>query len=335
MPASPLTRPDWDRLYQVAAAQSGYFSTRQAKRAGYSPQLLAKYLRNGRVVRALRGVYRIKHFPSSEWEDLVTAWLWSERAAVVSHETALSVLGLLTARPTRVHLTLPASWRRRRLRVPPAVVLHHADVPEHQRTRTGAVPTTSVPRTLLDCREARIPARIVRKALADARARGLIRRRDQGDIDRAFGPAAGTQPRRRVANARTKPTKFLCLICAEKLLERMSQAEAGRHLAQYRVLTDHLRKQGQLIGCNRLLPAETATTVRVRKGKVSTTDGPFAETKELVGGYFVIEARDRAEAIRVAARIPGARIGCVEVRPIADDPDTLRALGLVATSLAR
>jgi hypothetical protein len=66
----------------------------------------------------------------------------------------------------------------------------------------------------------------------------------------------------------------------------------------------------------------------VRKGKVSTIDGPFAETKELIGGYFLIEASDRAEAIGIAARIPAARFGSVEVRPIADVPGTLRALGM-------
>ena len=107
-------------------------------------------------------------------------------------------------------------------------------------------------------------------------------------------------------------------------MEQMSEAEAKRHLAQYRVLTNDLRKRGQLIGCNRLLPAGTATTVRVRKGKMSITDGPFAETKELIGGYFLVVAKDRAEALRIAARIPGAQIGSVEVRPIADDPGTLR-----------
>lgn len=121
---------------------------------------------------------------------------------------------------------------------------------------------------------------------------------------------------------------FLCLISADTLLEQMSAAEAKRHLAQYRALIADLRQRGQLVGCNRLLPAGTAATVRVRKGKVSTVDGPFAETKEVIGGYILVQARDRAEALRVAARIPGARIGSVEVRPIADDPPTLRALGL-------
>jgi len=65
----------------------------------------------------------------------------------------------------------------------------------------------------------------------------------------------------------------------------------------------------------------------VRQGKISTTDGPYAETKEQLGGYYVIEARDLNDAIRVASRIPGARLGCVEVRPIAEDAQTVSVLG--------
>ena len=68
----------------------------------------------------------------------------------------------------------------------------------------------------------------------------------------------------------------------------------------------------------------------MRNGKVSTTDGPFAETKEQLGGYYLIEAKDLNEAIQVASKIPGARLGCVEVRPVAEDPETLRALGFAA-----
>ena len=84
-----------------------------------------------------------------------------------------------------------------------------------------------------------------------------------------------------------------------------------------------IKSSGHFIGANRLKPSDTAITVRVREGRFSTTDGPFAETKEQIGGYFVIEAKDLNEAIQVASRIPGARFGCVEVRPIADDPQTL------------
>ena len=124
--------------------------------------------------------------------------------------------------------------------------------------------------------------------------------------------------------------KFLCLICAETVMEQMSDADAEKHYEEYREFTADIRKSGHFIGSNRLLPPDAAITVRVQKGKVSTTDGPYAETKEQLGGYYIIEAADLNEAIQVAARIPGARIGCVEVRPIAEDARTLRALGVPA-----
>jgi hypothetical protein len=122
--------------------------------------------------------------------------------------------------------------------------------------------------------------------------------------------------------------KYLCLICAETVMEQMPEADAARHYDEYAAFTADLRRRGHFVACNRLLPPATATTVRVRGGKVSTTDGPFAETKEQFGGYYVIEARDLNEAIQVAAKIPGAWHGCFEVRPIAEDEQTLRALGL-------
>jgi hypothetical protein len=129
--------------------------------------------------------------------------------------------------------------------------------------------------------------------------------------------------------------KYLCLICAEKVMEQMSEADAARHFEEYREFTAAIRKSGHFVGCNRLLPPDAATTVRVRQGRVSTTDGPYVETKEQLGGYFVIEARDLNEAIQVAARIPGAWIGCVEVRPIAEDERTLEVLGMAASEPAR
>jgi hypothetical protein len=121
--------------------------------------------------------------------------------------------------------------------------------------------------------------------------------------------------------------KYLCLISAEKVMEQMSEADAERHFQEYTEFTEAIRQSGHYVACNRLKLPETAVTVRVRQGKVSVIDGPFAETKEQLGGYYVIEARDLNEAIEVASRIPGAKIGSVEVRPIADDARTLRALG--------
>ena len=124
--------------------------------------------------------------------------------------------------------------------------------------------------------------------------------------------------------------KFLCLICAEKVMEQMSDADAKAHFDEYARFTADVRDSGHFVDCNRLQPPATATTVRVRNDKVSTTDGPFAETKEQLGGYYMLEARDLNEAIQIAARIPGARTGCVEVRPVAEDTQTLRALGMDA-----
>jgi hypothetical protein len=123
--------------------------------------------------------------------------------------------------------------------------------------------------------------------------------------------------------------KYLCLICAETVIEGMSEADAAKHLQEYAEFTQHIKQSGHFVGANRLKPRDTATTIRVRNGKVLVSDGPFAETKEQLGGYYLIEARDLNEAIRIAAQIPSARFGCVELRPVADDAQTL-ALGLDA-----
>ena len=106
---------------------------------------------------------------------------------------------------------------------------------------------------------------------------------------------------------------------------RLTGTQRARGEARF---TADVRDSGHFVDCNRLQPPATATTVRVRNDKVSTTDGPFAETKEQLGGYYMLEARDLNEAIQIAARIPGARTGCVEVRPVAEDTQTLRALGV-------
>jgi hypothetical protein len=111
--------------------------------------------------------------------------------------------------------------------------------------------------------------------------------------------------------------KYLCLIYEdEKLWQKMPKAEAEQVFGEYFGFTDDIKKSGHHLGGHALQPTHTATTVRVRNGKVSTTDGPFAETREQLGGYYLIEARDLNDAIQVAARIPGARLGSIEVRPV-------------------
>jgi hypothetical protein len=111
--------------------------------------------------------------------------------------------------------------------------------------------------------------------------------------------------------------KYLCLIYDdEKHIASMPKHEMEGLTRDYGAFTEGLKAGGQLLASHRLQPIHTASTVRVRNGKVSATDGPFAETKEQLGGFYLIDARDLNEAIQVAAKIPSARIGSIEVRPI-------------------
>jgi hypothetical protein len=95
-----------------------------------------------------------------------------------------------------------------------------------------------------------------------------------------------------------------------------SPEEAEATMAEYAAFMEEVAGRGVLLGGERLRPTTDATTVRVRDGEVLTSDGPFAETKEQVGGYFLVDCKDLDEAIEVAAKIPSARDGSIEVRPI-------------------
>ena len=111
--------------------------------------------------------------------------------------------------------------------------------------------------------------------------------------------------------------KYLCMIFDdESKWNTMSKEESGKWMGEYGAFTKGIIDSGQFISGEALQPTASATTVRVRNGKISTTDGPFIETKEQLGGYYLIEARDLNEAIQVASKIPSARIGAIEVRPI-------------------
>jgi hypothetical protein len=113
--------------------------------------------------------------------------------------------------------------------------------------------------------------------------------------------------------------KYLCLIYEnEKGWETFSKADQEKFMGEYFAFTEGIKQSGHHLGGEALHPTSSATTVRVRNGKVSTTDGPFAETKEQLGGFYFIEARDLNDAIQVAAKIPSARWGSIEVRPVVD-----------------
>ena len=97
---------------------------------------------------------------------------------------------------------------------------------------------------------------------------------------------------------------------------RRSDAEQGQMHQEYMAFTQDLARSGKNKGGNALQQTTAASTVRVRNGKTTVTDGPFAETKEQLGGYYLVEAKDLDEAISIAARIPGAKHGSIEVRPV-------------------
>ncbi|MDQ2668590.1 MAG: YciI family protein [Gemmatimonadota bacterium] len=113
--------------------------------------------------------------------------------------------------------------------------------------------------------------------------------------------------------------KYLCLIYADETLRQYTTPEQQAGVsAQYRTFTEGIKSSGHLLGGEALRTSDLAKTVRTSGGSTSTTDGPYAETKEQLGGFYLVEARDLNEVIQLAAGIPGAKFGSIEVRPVAE-----------------
>ncbi len=111
--------------------------------------------------------------------------------------------------------------------------------------------------------------------------------------------------------------RYLLLICTDESSDQaMSPAEGEAQMAGYMKFGEEMTKRGVLTGGERLRPTSDATTVQVRNGEVVTSDGPFAETKEQMGGFYAVDCKDLDEAIEIASKIPGAKNGTIEVRPI-------------------
>jgi hypothetical protein len=109
---------------------------------------------------------------------------------------------------------------------------------------------------------------------------------------------------------------LLMIYDEEKKWTTMSESERGKLMGDYEAFTKQIVASGHYKGGNPLKPTSSATTVRVREGKTATTHGPFAETREQLGGYYLVDAKDLDEATAIAARIPSARFGSIEVRPV-------------------
>src|SRR5690625_2703602 len=124
------------------------------------------------------------------------------------------------------------------------------------------------------------------------------------------------------------PMKYLCLAYEEEqLFHDMSEADWQSLRRETLEYVEHLRERGHLIDARPLQGARTASTLRVRDGRLSVTDGPFAETKEQIGGVFLIEAADFDEAVSIASKWPSARLGMIEVRPLGEGLDPRRRYG--------
>lgn len=163
---------NWDVLYELAAGQQGYFSAEQAREAGVVPQAIYYHVNAGNLTRAQRGIYRLTRFPSSEHEDMMVVWLWTEQTGIFSHETALVLHQLSDALPTRIHVTLPVSWKQRRVKKPPISVTHYADVPNDDWEWIGNLPVTKPVRTLEDCMSASASPDLVSQAAEQVIRRG-------------------------------------------------------------------------------------------------------------------------------------------------------------------
>ncbi len=113
--------------------------------------------------------------------------------------------------------------------------------------------------------------------------------------------------------------RYVCLIYDdEKVIDAMPKDATDAFFGEYFSFSEDLQKSGKYIAGEALQPVSTATTLRMRNGKLSTTDGPFAETKEQLGGFYLIEASDLNDAIQIASRIPSVRTGTIEIRPVID-----------------
>ncbi|MGH2693527.1 MAG: type IV toxin-antitoxin system AbiEi family antitoxin domain-containing protein [Actinomycetota bacterium] len=164
--ANKPPRPDHERLFEVASEQGGYFTADQARACGFSRASLSYHARRGRFLRVKRGLYRLAQYPASPREDVIAAWLGAGRdEAVVSHESALDILGLSDVVPERVHLTVPRSRRYRS--TSPGVAIHTTTRPPDSGevvTRDG-IPVTSPARSIVDAAEAgTAPEQVVRAA---------------------------------------------------------------------------------------------------------------------------------------------------------------------------
>jgi predicted transcriptional regulator of viral defense system len=160
---------NFNKLYLIAESQAGYFTSTQARSAGFSAPLLHYHTRSGRFQRIAPRVYRLTHFPGSPYEDLFIAWLRTGPHSVISHDSALALYDLSDALPTAIHVTVPRTASRRR----PGLRLHTQRLESDDVTRYKGLPVTTVSRTIADVAFSGLADELVIQAIHEALARGL------------------------------------------------------------------------------------------------------------------------------------------------------------------
>ena len=169
------------RLYEIAEEQQGFFTTKQAKAAGFAENTHPYHVQAGNWIRERRGIYRLANFPQGERPDLMLWYLWSRNRAevpqgVYSHQTALSLEDLSDTMPAKLRMTVPSTFRRN-CEIPRALLLHYADIPETDIEIVHGVRVTNTMRTILDLLvQGEMPVALLRQALREGLRRGVIRR---------------------------------------------------------------------------------------------------------------------------------------------------------------
>lgn len=199
--------PDHNKLFEVASAQSGYFTARQAREASFSKEDLKHHVRSGRFVRIKRGLYRFKQYPPSPQDHVVEAWLAAVAAgapAVVSHETALRLHNLSDVVPESVHLLVPRKYRRIAGRLPRGITVHTsvAPPPRNDIVTVGPVRVTAPARSIVDAADAGTAPDQILLAVRQALDQGLTTARTLGAKARARSGRVAKLIRRAIAEAR-------------------------------------------------------------------------------------------------------------------------------------
>jgi predicted transcriptional regulator of viral defense system len=179
------------RLFQIADGQQGFFTTKQAKTAGFAENTHPYHVRAGNWIRAHRGIYRLASFPRGERPDLTLWSLWSRNRGeatqgVYSHETALSLYDLSDVMPAKLHMTVPKSFRRNS-QTPPVLVLHFADLSESDIGVVHGVRITKPMRTIVDLLDlGDVPLATLQQALREGLRHGLIQRSEIAEARKRF-----------------------------------------------------------------------------------------------------------------------------------------------------